>query len=317
VNEQPKFAPAAASTSTTRSDNDTWDLKSSVGTTATMVATARAVASREPNAIIADPFAAPLVRAVGIDVLSQLVDGDIEQGETGDESDLSLQPMIDSFAVRTRFFDEFFTAAADAGIRQAVILASGLDSRTYRLPWQAGSVVYEIDLPPVLEFKTRTLSGLGVEPKATYRPVAVDLRDDWLTALRNNGFDATEATAWSAEGLLMYLPPDAQDRLFDNITALSAPGSRLATDYQPDAAAAVKQRTVNARAWSARGLDLDTTQLIYQGDRSPVPDYLAARRWRVSAQSRADLCRIYGLTNPDENAMPNNIAVTAVLEQAA
>src|ERR1700682_4541877 len=115
----------------TRSDNDSWDLKSSVGTTATMVPTARAVASREPNAIIADAFAAPLVKAVGIDVLSQLADGDIAPAETGDEADLSLQPMIDSFAVRTRFFDEFFTAAADAGIRQAVILASGLDSRTY------------------------------------------------------------------------------------------------------------------------------------------------------------------------------------------
>jgi methyltransferase (TIGR00027 family) len=147
--------------------------------------------------------------------------------------------------------------------------------------------------------------------------VAVDLRDDWLTALRNNGFDETEATAWSAEGLLMYLPPDAQDRLFDNITTLSAPGSRLATDYQPDHAAAIKQRTANARAWSARGLDLDTSQLIYQGDRSPVPDYLATRRWRVSAQSRADLFRIYGLTNPGENAMPNNVSVTAVLEQVA
>jgi methyltransferase (TIGR00027 family) len=144
--------------------------------------------------------------------------------------------------------------------------------------------------------------------------VAIELRDDWLTALRNNGFDETKATAWSAEGLLMYLPPDAQDRLFDNITALSAPGSRLATDYQPDDAAAIKQRKVNARAWSARGLDLDTSQLIYQGDRSPVPNYLAARGWRVSAQSRADLFRIYGLTIPDDNAMPNNVAVTAVLE---
>lgn len=298
----------------TRSDNDAWDLKSSVGTTATMVATARAVASKDPKAIITDPFAAPLVKAVGIDVFSRLVDGDIERAETGGEADLSLRPMIDSFAVRTRFFDEFFTTAADAGIRQAVILASGLDSRTYRLPWQAGSVVYEIDLPPVLEFKTRTLSGLGAKPKASYRPVAVDLRTDWSTALRSNGFDPTKATAWSAEGLLMYLPPDAQDRLFDNITALSAPGSRLATDYQPDADAAIKQRQVNARAWSARGLDLDTTQLIYEGARSPVPNYLAAGGWRVSAQSRADLFRIYGLTTPDEDAMPNNVAVTAVLE---
>src|SRR6478672_8626762 len=148
-----------------------------------MVATARAVASREPNAIISDPFAAPLVKAVGIDVLSQLVNGDIEQAETG-EADLSLQPMIDSFAVRTRFFDDFFTAAADAGIRQAVILASGLDSRAYRLPWPAGTTVYEFDQPEVIEFKTRTLADLGAQPTAQRRTVAIDLRDDWPSALK-------------------------------------------------------------------------------------------------------------------------------------
>jgi O-methyltransferase involved in polyketide biosynthesis len=44
--------------------------------------------------------------------------------DVGDDGELSLRPMIDSVAGRTRFFDYFLTAATDAGIRQMVILAS-------------------------------------------------------------------------------------------------------------------------------------------------------------------------------------------------
>jgi methyltransferase (TIGR00027 family) len=249
-----------------------------------MVATARALASREPNAIISDPFATPLVKAVGIDALSQLVDGDVAR------------------------------VKADEGIRQSVIVASGLDSRAYRLPWPAGSVVYEIDLPAVLEFKSRTLSALGAKSTATRRPVAVDLREDWPTVLRDNGFDENQPTAWSVEGLLMYLPTDAQDRLFDNITALSAPDSRLATEYAPDAAAAFDQRKAFDRKWRAHGFSVDTTQLVYQDERGPVSDYLTACGWRVAEQRRGDLFEAYGLTLPVDNApVVATVAVTAVL----
>jgi methyltransferase (TIGR00027 family) len=323
MDRQPQYSPRRdrsrdidqSATNMTRTDNDTWDLASSVGATATMVATARAVASREPNAIISDPFAAPLVKAVGIDALNQLVDGDIAPAGIGEKAELSLQPVIQSFAVRTRFFDEFFISAADAGVRQAVIVASGLDSRAYRLSWPAGSIVYEIDQPAVVEFKSRALSQLGAKPTATRRPVPVDLREDWPAALRDNVFDETQPTAWSVEGLLMYLPPDAQNRLFDNITALSAPGSRVATEYQPDAAAALKQRKAFDRKWRARGLDVDTTRLVYQGDRSALTDYLVERGWRITTQSRADLFETYGLTAPEENApMLDTVAVTAVLK---
>ena len=112
-----------------------------------MVAAARAVATRQPHAIINDPWAAPLVEAVGIESLSRMVQLGTPPADAGLGSDLRLQPMIDSFAVRTRFFDEFFTAAMNSGIRQVVILAAGLDSRAYRLPWPHGTVIYEVDLP--------------------------------------------------------------------------------------------------------------------------------------------------------------------------
>ena len=120
-----------------------------------------------------------------------------------------------------------------------MILASGLDSRPYRLPWPDGTVVYEIDQPKVIEFKTETMTAIGATPTAERRAVAIDLREDWPAALRRSGFDDSQPTAWSAEGLLVYLPPEAQDRLFDNITALSAPGSQLATEYHPDAGASI------------------------------------------------------------------------------
>src|SRR6201990_1232362 len=196
----------------TRSDTDSWDLASSVGATATMVAAARALASGGTDPIINDPFAAPLVRAVGLDFFRRLVDAELAATETLDGGERDLQLETDSIAVRTRFFDDFFLNAARDGVRQSVILAAGLDARAYRLAWPQGSVVYEVDQPEVVEFKSATMTGLGGAPTAERRTVSVDLRDDWPEALRRSGFDTTQPTAWSAEGLLMYLPPEGQRR---------------------------------------------------------------------------------------------------------
>jgi methyltransferase (TIGR00027 family) len=208
-----------------RTEDDTWDLASSVGATATMVAAARAVATRTADPLITDPFAEPLVRAVGIDFFTRLASGELDAAGSEDAPVLGVQRMTDVMAVRTRYFDEFFARAASAGVRQAVILASGLDARAYRLSWPAGTTVFEIDQPQVIEFKTATLTDLGAAPLADHRVVGIDLRQDWPAALRQAGFDADRPTAWIAEGLLRYLPPDAQDRLLDDITALSAEGS--------------------------------------------------------------------------------------------
>jgi len=224
--------------------------------------------------------------------------------------------VIDVMAVRTKFFDDFFLTSTTAGIRQAVILASGLDSRAYRLPWPPGTVVYEIDQQAVIGFKTGTLSALGAKPAAEHRPVAVDLRDDWPAVLRANGFDASQPTAWSAEGLLAYLPPDAQDRLFDHITALSANGSRLATEFHPDGPAAMAERQkVMADQWKERGLDLDLSTLMYHGERTPATDYLAAHGWRLSTQTRTEVFAAYGREMADDEAtaaLRNSIAITAI-----
>src|SRR6201998_4083765 len=214
---------------TKRFDGDSWDLASSVGATATAVAARRAMASKGPNPLIDAPFAEPLVNAVGVDAFIRMMNGEIELAE--DDPAFTPQRLSEGMAVRTRVFASFSLDAAAAAVRQAVILASGLDTRAYRLPWPAGTVLYEIDQPQVIEFKTRTLADIGATPTADRRAVGIDLRDDWPAALRSSGFDSTQPTAWIAEGLLGYLPPEAQDRLFDNITALSVSGSRLGTGY--------------------------------------------------------------------------------------
>ncbi|OBI42946.1 SAM-dependent methyltransferase [Mycobacterium kyorinense] len=298
----------------TRSDSDSWDLASSVGATATMVAAARALASREPEPLINDPFADPLVRAVGVEFFARLLDGEIEVPGADDDPQFNLQRLTQVMAVRTRFFDEFFTDAGAAGIQQAVILAAGLDSRAYRLVWSDGTVVYEIDQPEVVEFKTSTLAKLGARPTAERRTVPIDLRDDWPAALRRSGFDESKPTAWSAEGLLLYLPPEAQDRLFDTVTALSAPGSRLATEYHPDGPPMLDERAKAMNEhWGKHGFDVDLSSLVYRGERNPVTDYLTEHGWRVSTRSRADLFADAGLELP-ATPMPtqNTLAVTAV-----
>ena len=297
----------------TRSETDTWDVASSVGATATMVAAARAVASTEPNAIIDDPFAAPLVRAVGMDFFNRMVDGEIGlSDEAGDPTRL----LANMMAVRTRFFDDFFIEAAGAGIRQAVILASGLDARAYRLSWPDGSVVYEIDQPKVIEFKNATMASIGATPTAERRAVSIDLREDWPAALRRNGFDDTKPVAWSAEGLLVYLPPEAQDRLFDDIAKLSAPGSRLATEYHPDAGASIAERAGAIRErWQRHGFDLNMADLFYPGERNPVVEYLTEHGWQVDARSRPEMFARYGRQFPDGEElapMRDSLAVTAI-----
>jgi methyltransferase (TIGR00027 family) len=279
-----------------RTDNDTWDLA-----TATMVAAARAMASKADDALIDDPFAEPLVRAVGVDFFTRLVTGELRPEDLDSDSEsVGMQRMTDNMAVRTRFFDEFFLTSTERGIRQAVILASGLDSRAYRLAWPAGTTVYEIDQPDVIEFKTRTLAELGAEPTAERRTVAMDLRYDWPSALIEEGFDPNQPTAWSAEGLLGYLPPDAQDRLLDTITELSAPGSRVAVESVPnidpaDHEKAVERMQAASDRWRDHGFDLDFAELVYLGDRNEAAAYLGDHGWQLNRQSVNELFAANGL----------------------
>jgi len=287
-----------------RTDDDTWDLATTVGATATMVAAGRARATNAPEPLIDDPFAEPLVRAVGIDFFTRWATGELSAAEV-DVPDASwgMQPMTDLLAVRTRFFDDFLTEAATLGIRQVVILASGLDARGYRLPWPAGTVVYEIDVPDVLSFKAATLAEMDAAPTADLRTVPIDLRHDWPTALREAGFDAGRPSAWIAEGLFPFLPSDGQDRLLDEISRLSAPGSRLASEViqmttEPGADDADGPLDAITQRWRDNGFDVEFGELGFAGPRHDVAEYLDANGWQSGKTPLRDLLAATGLPQP-------------------
>ncbi len=278
-----------------RADDDCWDLASGVGATATAVAASRALANRA--GLIDDAWAEPLVRAVGMEHFQELLDAP----ETSDD----VQRMVHGMAIRTRYFDDFLRETSRiTDIRQTVILASGLDARGYRLPWPAGTVVFEVDQPGVIDFKVSALQSLGARPTAEVRNVGVDLREDWPAALAAQGFDPGRPTAWIAEGLLIYLPPDAQDRLFDHITALSPAGSRLATEFMPAMDAftdpPVDRDEPGADRWRRLGFHDNLAGLVYVGERSHVIDYLRRLGWQVSGSGIEELFAANGFDHHDD-----------------
>ncbi len=288
--------------STMRTHDDTWDIKTSVGTTAVMVAAARAVETDRPDPLIRDPYAKLLVTNAGAGVLweAMLDPAMVAKVEAIDaETAATVQHMRSYQAVRTNFFDTYFNNAIADGIRQIVILASGLDSRAYRLNWPAGTTVYEIDQPQVLAYKSETLAENGVTPSADRREVPIDLRQDWPAALRAAGFDPAARTAWLAEGLLMYLPADAQDRLFTQIGELSPGGSRIAAEtagnHADERREQMRQRFRKVAETLGFEETVDVQELIYHDeDRALVADWLNKHGWRATAQNARDEMRRVG-----------------------
>ncbi len=280
-----------------RTAGDSWAITESVGATALGVAAARAVETAAADPLIRDEFARVLVSSAG-PAWTRLADAELGWLD-GDEHGKRVHRVgCDYQAVRTHFFDEYFGSAVGTGsdgIRQAVILAAGLDSRAYRLNWPAGTAVYEIDQPKVLEYKDAILRSHGAVPAASAverRPVPVDLRDDWPAALTAAGFDRSRPTAWLAEGLLPYLPGDAADRLFDIVTGLSAPDSRIAVEVFG------MNSKGNQRRWMLMrdrlGLDVDVTALTYhEPDRSDAIQWLADHGWHVQCvDNREEMARL-------------------------
>lgn len=286
--------------SSLRTDNDTWDIASSVGATAVMVAAGRAAETARPDRLIDDPYAKSLVAGAGSGSWQYISDDAFRArvAAADPEMGLVLEHMGNYQAVRTHFFDAYFAEALEAGIRQIVILASGLDSRAFRLNWPTGTTVFEIDQPLVLQYKAETLAAQNVTATADRREVPIDLRQDWPAALKDAGFDPSSPTAWLAEGLLMYLPGGAQDRLFAQVTELSAPGSRIAAESLGLQAGDRREAMRERFAAIAARLDvepIDIDELTYEDpDRAEVADWLDANGWRSDAVDSQDEMRRLG-----------------------
>jgi methyltransferase (TIGR00027 family) len=307
-----------------RTDNDSWDITQSVGATALGVAAARAAETESENPLINDPFARVFVEAAGEGMWSIYSNPTLLAKAIEIEPDVQprIQLMIDFMATRTAFIDQFFLGAADAGVRQVVILAAGLDARAWRLPWPDGTVVYELDQPKVLDFKSKTLREHGAQPSAQLVNVPIDLRQDWPKALREAGFDASRPTAWSAEGLVRYLSSEAQDLLFERIHSLSVAGSRLASNVpgagftDPQVVQREREDMQRMRAAAAKVVNAEITDyddLWYPEERTPVDGWLREHGWDVSAATFAELMARYSRSIPEDaqDSMPSTRYVSA------
>jgi len=267
-----------------RSDNDSWDITTGVGSTALFVAAARALEARKADPLAVDSFAEVFCRAAG-GMWSGLLDGSVADHPL--RSDEFGTHFVTYQGARTRYFDAHFRAAAEAGLRQIVLLAAGLDSRAYRLDWAPGTTVFELDQPRVLEFKRQTLEQYGAQPKAERREIDVDLRDDWPSALRASGFRDDEPSAWIAEGLLIYLPADAQHKLFAGIDSLASAGSRLALEEgRPMDREAFTAKVEEAEA--AEDMRGQWWQLVYNEQCAPAAQWFSERGWTAEATSLID-----------------------------
>lgn len=281
-----------------RTAGDSWAITELVGATALGVAAARAAETAGANPLIRDDFARTLVSSAG-PAWARLADPELAWLDGDARGQRGHRLGIDYQAVRTHFFDEYFAGATADGIRQVVILAAGLDSRAYRLDWPAETAVYEIDQPQVLEYKANTLQ--SHVPTADRRPVAVDLRDDWPAALTAAGFDRTRPTAWLAEGLLPYLPSDAQDRLFEMVTALSVPGSQVAIEVFGMNASNNTNRWQRMR--DRLGLDVNVQALIFhEPDRTDAAEWLTDHGWQVTVVNNRDEMARLGRAVPEDLA---------------
>ncbi|WP_077099643.1 class I SAM-dependent methyltransferase [Mycobacterium terramassiliense] len=311
-----------------RTDNDTWEITESVGATALGVAAARAAETESENPLISDPFARVFLDAAGEGMWNWFAAPDLPAEIAEAEPDLKprMQGMVDYMAARTSFFDRFFLDATRAGASQVVILAAGLDSRAWRLPWPDGTTVYELDQPRVLEFKSSTLRDNGALPTCNLVHVPIDLRHDWPAALREAGFDASLPSAWSAEGLLPFLPAAAQELLFERVDALGAAGSRIAVeapgpDFLDEAAIekrrADMQRVRDLMAKLQPDRDIpDVHDLWYFEEREDVGDWLARHGWDVTVTPAEELMASYDRKPPQgvEDAAPKTLFVAAEKE---
>ncbi|MFJ9782260.1 SAM-dependent methyltransferase [Amycolatopsis sp. NPDC101161] len=263
-----------------------------VGRTAVGVAGLRARESRRPDRLFDDPHAAAFFTA-GRSVLPE----NRPAGRLG-------AFFASQVVIRTRFYDEYLLGS---GCAQVVLLAAGLDARGFRLPWPAGTRLFELDLPEVLAFKDDVLAEQGAEPSCERIAVPVDLREDWASALRAAGFVPDVPTAWLAEGLLVYLSHDEADRMLTTVTGLSAPGSTVSFEHRADGT----PDSLLARAKAAPGSE-HITGLWKGGLGDRAPEWLREHGWEPATVTGAQLAADYG--RPDD-ATPGGF-VTAVCQSS-
>ncbi len=185
----------------------------------------------EPDQVFYDPYAIEF-----FDEVARKQFQTADQAKAQIESYNKMMPGVNGAIVsRIRFIDEVVEQCLSSGFRQMVIIGAGYDTRAYRIDGVSEKLkVFEVDHPLTTEIKTKTITDIfhGLPGHVTYVPVIFG-QDRMDQKLIGNGFQKGLKTLFIAEGLLMYIPPQAVDDLLAFITAASSPDSILVADYFP------------------------------------------------------------------------------------
>ena len=250
-----------------------------VSTTAIGVAEARAEESARPDRLFEDPLAKAFVTAAG---------SPFEEIETHISDLDSIRTwFFDYVALRTRFFDDYLLESCRAGCRQVVVLAAGLDTRAFRLPWPKGVRLFELDFPEVFAFKERVLASQRVKPACQRVIVEADLRGEWTAPLLQAGFRPGEPSAWLAEGILIYLTEEENDQLLSRIGQLSTLDSQLAFEHMRREAQELMPFRLAADALAELGVS-------WRSSLENPNRWLSNHRWRGQVFDSANLGELYG-----------------------
>jgi len=230
-----------------------------LGGTARWTAGVRAMASAREDRLFNDPWAAALAGAEG---------KEWAENPSGDNGV--------SIIVRTRFFDDYFQRIiSTSDIRQVVLMATGLDTRAFRLPWPEGTKVFELDQPQVLQYKEQILSSAGAQPASKRHAIEVDLTGPWTDALIKAGFDPQQPSVWLLEGFFHYIPTESITHILDDITSQAAPGSWLGFD--------IINKAMLTSQWTRQFVeDLTKAGTPWIGTMDNPEDFLASRGWKAT-----------------------------------
>lgn len=164
----------------------------------------RAMESERPDALFHDPWARKLAGPEGEAILRSIP-----------KARQTAWPMI----VRTQVMDELMLRTIrNDRIDTVLNLASGLDTRPYRLDLPPSMRWIDADFSDVLAYKEKILA--GERPRCAHGFVAVDLTDDAARSAfftRVNG--SSKRTFVITEGLLAYLQRDQVARLAKDLAA--------------------------------------------------------------------------------------------------
>ncbi|MFC1420848.1 class I SAM-dependent methyltransferase [Streptacidiphilus cavernicola] len=252
---------------------------SGVWATAVGVARVRALETAREDPLFRDPLALAFATAGGFDPSAP-------RPERGDEAARRRWLGVAfSIIIRTRFLDDLLDQAAAAGVRQVVLLGAGMDSRAFRMDWPEGTRLFEVDTAEPLDFKESVLRQERAVPRCERITVPVDLREDWPAALAAAGHDRTRPTAWIAEGLLIYLPEEAVERLVGLVGEQSAPGSRMGLT--------LGSRGVLSRFGADAAAGTAASMWVSEMPEDPVA-WLAAHGWAAETHTLRERAAAYG-----------------------